>query len=72
VGDHLFEFVHILGNSFQGVQNLTLEINGQVIIADQERHFLQRIEKFIARLDFCFRIEDASSLIELIEYMTKL
>ncbi len=34
--------------------------------------FLQRVKKFIARLDPCFRIEDALSLIDLIEHMPRL
>jgi len=72
VGDYLSELVHILGNSFQIVQSLTVEINSQVTITDRRSYFLQRIEKFTARLGPCFRVEDAPSLINLIGYMTRL
>jgi len=72
VGDHLSDLVHILGNSFQSVKSLTVEINSQVTITDRRSYFLQRIEKFTARLGPCFRVEDAPSLMNLIGYMTRL
>jgi len=72
VGDHLSDLVHILGNSFQSVKSLTVEINSEVTITDRRSYFLQRIEKFTARLGPCFRVEDAPSLINLIGYMTRL
>lgn len=72
VSDYLSELVHILENSFQIVQSLTVEINSQITIMDRRSYFLQRIEKFTARLGPCFRVEDAPSLINLIRYMTRL
>lgn len=72
VDDHLSEVVHILGNAFQSVRSLTVEINGQLSIADRRAYFLQHIERFTARLGPCFCAEDVPSLIDLIGHMTGL
>jgi hypothetical protein len=69
VGDYLSELAHILADTFQSVKSLELEVNGPVTITDQRSCFLQRVEKFTARLGPCFRVEHAPSLIDLIGHM---
>ena len=72
VDDHLSELAQVLGTYSEKIKSLTIEVNGQVTIANQSRYFLQQIENFTIRLSPSFCAEDVLTLIDFIRCMTRL
>ena len=54
VDDQLSELMQVLGTYSQKIKSSTIEINGQVAIANRNRDFLQYIKNFTVRLGPCF------------------